>query len=133
MQDNVNHPQHYEKHKIVLEPIDIIESLPFSIANVLKYIIRARDKGRTLEDFRKAKWYYNRVNRTFSHDRLNELLAPLAVLRFSDIETLRDLGTQIFNGREPRLVWTLIGSDLNQHIYRLLDENDIVPEEMREG
>ena len=31
--DNVNHPQHYENHKIVLEPIDIIEGLPFSIAN----------------------------------------------------------------------------------------------------
>lgn len=66
--DNVNHPQHYEKHKIVLEPIDIIEGMPFSIANVIKYMIRAHGKGNPLEDYRKAKWNYNRVNMTFSHE-----------------------------------------------------------------
>jgi len=132
MADNVNHPRHYEKHKIVLEPIDIIEGLPFSIANVIKYIIRAHDKDNLLEDYRKAKWYYNRVNKTFSHERLNSLLAPLAVLRFSEHETLRDFGRQIFNGREPWMAWTLIGGDLGRAIYALLDENDTVPEELKE-
>lgn len=131
MSDLVNHPQRYEKHKIVLEPIDIIEGLPFSIANVIKYIIRARDKGHQLEDYRKAKWYYNRVNETFSHSRLNELLAPLAVLRFSEHGTLRDFGRQIFNGREPWMAWTLIGGDLSRAIYGLLDEHDTIPEELR--
>ena len=125
--DNVNHPQHYENHKIVLEPIDIIEGLPFSIANVIKYITRAHDKGSPLEDYRKAKWYYNRANRAFSHERLNSLLAPLAILRFSDN------GRQIYNGREPWMAWTLIGNDLNRFIYALLDEHDKVPEELKEG
>ena len=132
MTDIINHPQHYEKHKIVLEPIDIIESLPFSIANVLKYVIRAHDKGCLLDDLRKAKWYYNRVNLSFTHARLNELLAPLTVLRFSENETLRDFACQIFNGREPWQAWLTIGTDLNRSIRLLLDENDIVPEEMRE-
>lgn len=131
--DNVNHPQHYENHKIVLEPIDIIEGLPFSIANVIKYITRAHDKGSLLEDYRKAKWYYNRANRAFSHERLNSLLAPLAILRFSENGTLRDFGRQIFNGREPWMAWTLIGNDLNRFIYALLDEHDKVPEELKEG
>lgn len=132
MSDLVNHPQHYEKHKIVLEPIDIIEGLPFSIANVIKYVIRANDKGHLLEDYRKAKWYYNRVNRTFSRERLNSLLAPLAVLRFSENETLRDFGRQIFNGNEAWMAWTLIGGDLGRAIYALMDENDTIPEELEE-
>ncbi|WP_306572610.1 DUF3310 domain-containing protein [Parasutterella excrementihominis] len=92
MADNVNHPRHYEKHKIVLEPIDIIEGLPFSTANVIKYTIRAHDKDNLLEDYRKAKWYYNRVNKTFSHERLNSLLAPLG-------------GIEIFGARNAQRVW----------------------------
>ena len=132
MTHNVNHPQHYENHRIVLEPIDIIEGLPVSIANVIQYIIRARDKGCMLEDYRKAKWYYNRVNKSFSHARLNELLAPLAVLRFSEHETPRDFARQIFNGREPWMAWTLIGGDLSSAIYGLLAENDMIPEELKE-
>ena len=132
MTDNVNHPQHYEKHKIVLEPIDIIENLPFTVANVLKYAIRAYDKGSTLEDYRKAKWYHRRAVSTFSHEKLNEILAPLAVLRFSDNAMLRDFGRQIFNGREPWLSWNNLGVWLNRHIYALLDEHDTIPEELRE-
>lgn len=61
MIDNVNHPQHYEKHKIILEPIDVIETMPFIVANVFKYVIRARVKGNELEDLRKARWYIGRV------------------------------------------------------------------------
>lgn len=44
--------------------IDYIEDkkLPFHLGNVVKYISRAgkKDKDKTLEDLKKAKWYLDR-------------------------------------------------------------------------
>lgn len=62
MSDLVNHPQHYEKHKIVLEPIDFCERLPFCEGNAIKYCFRAghKDGASELLDLKKAQWYLNR-------------------------------------------------------------------------
>jgi hypothetical protein len=56
----VNHPAHYNMGNI--EVIDIIEGfdLNFHIGNVVKYVLRAPHKGKTLEDLKKARWYLDR-------------------------------------------------------------------------
>lgn len=60
MGDNVNSPAHYTFGKI--EVIDVIEDwqLEFHLGNAVKYIARAKHKGRELEDLKKAQWYLNR-------------------------------------------------------------------------
>lgn len=60
MSDPVNHPAHYTQGKI--EVIDFIEDqkLGFHEANCVKYIARAKHKGRELEDLKKAAWYLSR-------------------------------------------------------------------------
>jgi hypothetical protein len=58
--DNINHPPHYTFSKI--EAIDVIEAwgLDYHLGNVLKYLARAKYKGKELEDLKKAKWYLDR-------------------------------------------------------------------------
>ncbi|KKN57623.1 hypothetical protein LCGC14_0559950 [marine sediment metagenome] len=58
--ENVNHPKHYNMGKF--EIIDIIEDwdLGFHLGNAVKYIARARHKGKENEDVRKAIWYLKR-------------------------------------------------------------------------
>lgn len=60
MSSKVNHPTHYNQGRI--EVIDFIEDqdLNFNLGNVIKYICRARHKGRESEDLQKALWYLQR-------------------------------------------------------------------------
>ena len=60
----VNHPKHYNVGSI--EVIDYLVSTLgregcyfFCIGNVLKYVSRAKHKGKPLEDLQKAQWYLN--------------------------------------------------------------------------
>ena len=59
--DPVNHPAHY---RFAIEVIDALEAwdLPFHLANVIKYLVRAgrKDPAKLLEDLEKAKWYLDR-------------------------------------------------------------------------
>ena len=59
--DVVNSPAHY-KHG-GLETIDVIEAwkLDYLLGNTIKYISRAKHKGKELEDLSKAQWYLNRA------------------------------------------------------------------------
>ena len=58
----VDHPKHYNMGKY--EAIDVIEDweLGFNLGNTVKYISRAghKDKGKTIEDLKKALWYLDR-------------------------------------------------------------------------
>lgn len=58
--DNVNHPAHYNAGKI--EVIEFIEDqkLGYHLGNAVKYIARAKHKGREAEDLEKAIWYLRR-------------------------------------------------------------------------
>jgi hypothetical protein len=56
--DYVNHPPHYQKSWG--EVIDITETYNFNMGNAIKYIMRADDKGKPIEDLRKAAWYIAR-------------------------------------------------------------------------
>jgi hypothetical protein len=59
LNDNVDHPNHYNKG---IEAIDVIESwnLNFNVGNVIKYMLRAPFKGEQIQDLEKAKWYLDR-------------------------------------------------------------------------
>lgn len=58
--DPVNHPTHYNKGGI--EVIDIIEAygMNFRLSNVIKYVLRHKDKGNPIEDLEKALFYLKR-------------------------------------------------------------------------
>lgn len=64
--DPVNHPSHYTFGNI--EVIDYMkdklssdEFYGFCIGNCIKYISRAKHKGKTLEDLKKAEWYLHKI------------------------------------------------------------------------
>lgn len=58
--DPVSKPAHYTNGKI--EVIEYIEDQEFGFheANVIKYVSRARHKGKEIEDLKKARWYLDR-------------------------------------------------------------------------
>lgn len=71
--DPVNHPAHYTNGGI--EVIDAIEAweLGYHLGNVVKYVARAKHKGRFLEDLKKARWYLDReIQQQEKHWNLHE-------------------------------------------------------------
>jgi len=56
----VNHPDHYNSHPSGVECIQIIEHMMFNLGNAIKYIWRADEKGASLQDLSKARWYIDR-------------------------------------------------------------------------
>lgn len=62
MNDNINHPKHYEDAGYLVQPIDVCQELPFCLGNAVKYLCRAGNKAGCpeLEDLKKAQWYLNR-------------------------------------------------------------------------
>lgn len=58
--DDPSNPKHYRKHPSGLECITITEHLNFCLGNAMKYIWRADEKGKAIEDLKKAKWYIDR-------------------------------------------------------------------------
>lgn len=60
MNEQIDHPKHYNAGKI--EAIDVIEDwkLNFSLGCVVKYICRAEYKDSTIQDLEKASWYLTR-------------------------------------------------------------------------
>lgn len=62
--DPVNHPVHYVSHPSGVECIIITEWMNFNLGNAVKYIWRSNDKGATIQDLEKARWYLDReINR----------------------------------------------------------------------
>jgi hypothetical protein len=62
MQEQVNHPSHYQSADPTYETISVIEAwdLDFHLGNAVKYISRAGKKNDEVEDLKKAVWYLNR-------------------------------------------------------------------------
>lgn len=60
MSDPVNKPSHYAALRP--EPITVIEgwNLGYRLGNVVKYIARHRNKGETIQDLKKARYYLDR-------------------------------------------------------------------------
>lgn len=59
-EDMVNHPPHYTQHPSGVECIEITEHMGFCLGNAVKYIWRAGEKGDTIENLKKARWYIDR-------------------------------------------------------------------------
>lgn len=55
MTDNINNPEHYNKHKV--ECIEFARHMDFCLGNAFKYVWRCYDKGKPIEDLNKAIWY----------------------------------------------------------------------------
>jgi hypothetical protein len=82
MSDNIN-PDHYKNNSIKLEPYVLCSAFSFTAGNVLKYVIRYKDKNGD-EDLRKALRYFDMMgledtSTTPKQDILLELWA-----KFSD-------------------------------------------------
>jgi hypothetical protein len=60
LNDAVNHPSHYVSRPSGVECIQITEHMGFNIGNAIKYLWRADEKGRPIEDLQKAAWYIQR-------------------------------------------------------------------------
>lgn len=58
--ESVNHPKHYVTHPSGIECIEVTEHFNFNLGNAIKYIWRADQKGKPIEDLEKAIWYINR-------------------------------------------------------------------------
>lgn len=75
----VDHPSHYNASGV--EVIDAIEAwfdgTDFHLGNAIKYIARARHKGKFREDLKKAIWYIHRALFGKNDDELIEELAAL--------------------------------------------------------
>ena len=74
MSDNIN-PDHYKNNSIQLEPFVLCSAFPFIGGNVLKYVIRYKDKN-GVEDLRKALRYLDMmdVEDTFTNSKQDILL-----------------------------------------------------------
>ena len=60
--NNVDHPKHYNQHPSGVECIEITQHYDFCIGNAIKYLWRAGIKNQhtTVEDLKKAIWYINK-------------------------------------------------------------------------
>lgn len=92
MADNVNHPTHYTGHPSGVECIDIVEHLSFNLGNAIKYLWRRDDKGRALEDTKKALWYLERELERLHHVTQIQAIPPSA-FRFMVRVVVGEAGT----------------------------------------
>ena len=60
MNNDVNHPPHYNAHPSGIECITVVEHMGFNLGNAIKYVWRADLKGNAIEDLEKARWYVDR-------------------------------------------------------------------------
>lgn len=68
MNDNVNHPKHYEKSASGHECIEFAELLEFNRGNAFKYAWRAYQKHNSpVEDLKKCEWYLERCIKNKIH------------------------------------------------------------------
>lgn len=56
----INKAAHYNQHPSGVECIDVIEDMPFLLANAFKYCNRRKHKGSELSDLKKALYYVQR-------------------------------------------------------------------------
>jgi hypothetical protein len=82
--EEVNHPKHYNSHPSGIECIDVVEHMGFNLGNAIKYIWRADEKGKSLEDLNKACWYITREieKREKKLERIKDTFRPPAAWPF---------------------------------------------------
>jgi hypothetical protein len=64
MKEQIEHPEHYNKHASGIECIEVVRHMNFNLGNATKYIWRAGLKNDAVEDLKKAIFYLNdEINR----------------------------------------------------------------------
>jgi hypothetical protein len=73
MSEAVNHPKHYGGKDNPLEVINIINhyKLNFELGNLIKYVLRADNKGNRKQDLQKALWYLEYEINKYENDARN--------------------------------------------------------------
>ena len=69
LNDPVNHPSHYLKAAITIEPIELTARLDSCLGQALQYLFRAPYKGRMIEDMEKARFYLRKEQEVMALDR----------------------------------------------------------------
>ena len=80
--DKINHPAHYTRLRITIEPIDLCELLPFCLGNTCKYLMRAgfKEGESASDDYKKAAWYLDRAIENLPEDDDILIHSPAAAL-----------------------------------------------------
>lgn len=87
--EQVNHPKHYNSHPSGIECIDIVRHHNFNVGNVIKYLWRQglKEGNSDLQELKKASWYLNdeinRISKTIEtkKDKDNNLLTVPNVIK----------------------------------------------------
>jgi Protein of unknwon function (DUF3310) len=103
----VNRPAHYTFHKSGIEAIEVCGRMGFCLGNAFKYCFRMDNKGKPLEDLKKARWYINR----FLFE-LGELRArkPLSDFNY-DKEWSNDLTDYTDDSGEYKNILKIVGNE----------------------
>lgn len=78
----VSRPAHYNRHPSGIECIEITEHMNFVLGSAFKYMFRRENKGKELEDLKKAEWYIDwEIRRCFlkSESHLSVACDPQAL------------------------------------------------------
>lgn len=81
-EDAVNHPSHYLKCAITLEPIEITSRLSSCYGQALNYILRAPYKGHRKEDYAKAIFYLKKAIEIKDFPRISLADSPETFMYF---------------------------------------------------
>ena len=92
--DLINNPQHYACEAVTVsctvEPIELCEQCGFLLGNALKYLFRYQHKGKPLEDLKKARYYLERLDKSWDRPDVNTFgfngSVTRATLAFKDKE-----------------------------------------------
>lgn len=127
MNDNVNHPNHYQS-ETGLEVIDIIQAFckdlsgveAFCIANAIKYLCRF-DKKNGVEDLKKAQWYIDYVINARTPAEQNRSLKKLANRTYGEsvfgagVESVSTDGLAVYSKTDAEGVINELGNIIDQY------------------
>lgn len=148
MSDNVNHPSHYLKAAVTIEPIELTSRLSSCYGQAFQYILRAPYKGNKIEDLKKALFYLRKADDIFDYPKIysnNVTYAYLTVFRLHHQDDLfvcllralfSDSKPYDFSGKRRKCSYFEVTEEslgrtidlLNDHIWKL----ESIPEECRE-
>lgn len=120
MSDVINHPNHYVKNAIVLEPIELTGRLNSCIGQALQYVIRRKDKGSELEDLQKAvfwlNWYKENVAESVAALDDSEVCVADSECDLNEVQ--RVIGAFAFFSKDTftRLFIMALFSELDAHV-----------------
>lgn len=76
MSDSVNHPSHYLKAAVTIEPIELTSRMTSCIGQALQYVCRAPYKDNEVEDLKKAVFYLKKQLEVGDYVYVNDSAIP---------------------------------------------------------